>query len=161
MRSVFSEKPCDNCNADRQIGNPYNWQRECDRCTKIGQWRNEVLKRLAEIENILGDEYDLDRLKELTQADKEDRCLVLPCKVGDTVFTYCYLRNSGTLELSEYKIYGIEIDDKTITYKATKWKPVGNGVLSQKVEWWFDIKDIGKDVFFTKEERKKALEGLE
>ena len=86
MRSVFSEKPCDNCNADRQIGNPYNWQRECDRCTKIGQWRNEVLKRLAEIENILGDEYDLDRLKELAEADKEGRCIILSeIKDGDSL----------------------------------------------------------------------------
>lgn len=118
-----------------------------------------MIKSMSGID--LPDGYDLGRLKELAEADKEGRCVVLPCKVGDTVFTYCYLRNSGTLELSEYKIYGIEIDDKTITYKATKWQPVGNGVLSQKVEWWFDIKDIGKDVFFTKEERKKALEGLE
>lgn len=27
-----------------------------------------------------------DRLRELAQADKEGRCVVLPCKVGDAIF---------------------------------------------------------------------------
>lgn len=40
----------------------------------------ECLDRLAAIEDILGDEYDLDRLRELAQADKEGRCVVLPFK---------------------------------------------------------------------------------
>ncbi len=37
----------------------------------------KVIDRLASIEDILGDEYDLDRLRELAQADKEGRCVVL------------------------------------------------------------------------------------
>lgn len=32
---------------------------------------------VAAIEDILGDEYDLDRLRELVQADREGRCVVL------------------------------------------------------------------------------------
>lgn len=80
MKSVFTQRPCDTCNADQQTGNPYRWQCECDRCTKIGQWRNEALKRLSEIEDILGDTYDLNRLRELVQADREGRCVVLPTK---------------------------------------------------------------------------------
>lgn len=36
-----------------------------------------VCDRLGKIEDILGDEYDLDRLRELAQADKEGRCVVL------------------------------------------------------------------------------------
>ena len=38
----------------------------------LGEAYNAVY-RLQEIENILGDEYDLDRLKELVQADKEGK----------------------------------------------------------------------------------------
>ena len=34
--------------------------------------------RLSQIEDILGDEYDLDRLRELAEADREGRCVVLP-----------------------------------------------------------------------------------
>lgn len=37
----------------------------------------DMASRLASIENILGDEYDLDRLKELVQADREGRCVML------------------------------------------------------------------------------------
>lgn len=49
MKSVFSQKPCDTCCVDSQVGNPYNWERECDRCIKLGQWRNEVLIRLSKL----------------------------------------------------------------------------------------------------------------
>ena len=45
-----------------------------------------MTNRLAAIEDILGDDYDLDRLRALVQADKEGRCVVLPCKIGDTVY---------------------------------------------------------------------------
>nr|DAS89488.1 MAG TPA: hypothetical protein [Caudoviricetes sp.] len=38
----------------------------------------EIADRLAIIEDILGDDYDLDRLRELKQADDEGRCVVLP-----------------------------------------------------------------------------------
>lgn len=38
----------------------------------------KVYNRLKKIEDILGDEYDLDRLPELVEADREGRCVVLP-----------------------------------------------------------------------------------
>lgn len=37
----------------------------------------ELYYRLSQIEDILGDEYDLDRLRELAEADREGRCVVL------------------------------------------------------------------------------------
>ena len=48
---------------------------------------SDIEERLMDIEDILGDEYDLDRLRELAQADQEGRCVVLPCRIGDTVWT--------------------------------------------------------------------------
>lgn len=39
---------------------------------------DDAVHRLAAIEDILGNEYDLDRLRELAQADREGRCVVLP-----------------------------------------------------------------------------------
>ena len=38
----------------------------------------EAIDRLTDIEDILGDEYDLDRLREREEADREGRCVVLP-----------------------------------------------------------------------------------
>ena len=45
-------------------------------CESIG----DIVRRLAAIEDILGDEYELDRLRELAQADKEGRVVILPFK---------------------------------------------------------------------------------
>ena len=38
----------------------------------------KAFDRLAAIEDILGDEYDLDHLRELVEADRNRRCVVLP-----------------------------------------------------------------------------------
>lgn len=37
-----------------------------------------IVYRLAEIEDILGDEYDLKRLREILKAEKDGLCIVLP-----------------------------------------------------------------------------------
>ena len=42
--------------------------------------RYSAIERLAAIEDILGDDYDLDRLRELVQADRNGRCVVLPVR---------------------------------------------------------------------------------
>lgn len=52
----------------------------------------KLARRLAEYEDVLytpdGTEpITLDRLRELVDADLDGRLVVLPCKVGDTVFT--------------------------------------------------------------------------
>ena len=38
----------------------------------------EAVNRLGTIEDILGDDYDLSRLRDLVQADREGRCVVIP-----------------------------------------------------------------------------------
>lgn len=40
------------------------------------------------IEDILGENYDLGRLRELVEADREGRCVVLPCKIGSLVYAH-------------------------------------------------------------------------
>lgn len=57
----------------------------------------KAVDRLSAIEDILGEEYDLDRLRELVQADREGRCVVLPVGIGDTVYhiTTCKIFPKG------------------------------------------------------------------
>lgn len=50
---------------------------ECPFADPVCERVQDVIDRLADIEDILGDEYDLDRLRELAQADREGRCVVL------------------------------------------------------------------------------------
>ena len=51
-----------------------NCRREiaCENCEELGG----VVDRLGAIEEILGDNYDLSRLRELVTADKEGRCVI-------------------------------------------------------------------------------------
>lgn len=45
-----------------------------------------AIERLAEIEDILGDNYDLDHLRGIVEADRDGRCVVLPFAPGDEVW---------------------------------------------------------------------------
>ena len=45
---------------------------------KYASQHETAIHRLVTIEDILGDEYDLDELKEMVQAKREGRCVVLP-----------------------------------------------------------------------------------
>lgn len=44
---------------------------------KPGVSNEQARERIGLIEDVLGDEYDLDRLRELVQADRGGRCVVL------------------------------------------------------------------------------------
>lgn len=91
--------------------------------------------RLATIEDILGEEYDFNRLRELAKADREGRCVVLPCKVGDTV----YLENwFGKTKHIVFRI----IEPYFYTDDARG----------------FSLKDFGKTVFLPREEAEAAME---
>ena len=52
----------------------------CEDCEKF----DELVDRLAAIEDILGDEYDLDELRELAEADREGK--IPKYTIGDTVY---------------------------------------------------------------------------
>ena len=45
-----------------------------------------TIERLAKIEDILGDNYDLDRLRELVEADRDGRCVIRPKDYDGTIF---------------------------------------------------------------------------
>ena len=72
------------------------------------------------------------RLRELTEADKDGRLVVLPCKPGDTVYMISW-RLNGRHEIEE-RVFGL-------TY--------------------FDPAKYGKDYFLTREEAEKALEAMQ
>lgn len=67
------------------IEQPYTANRSlnCARCPMLTKCNcasdcvDSAVNRLAHIEDILGDDYDLSRLRDLVQADREGRCVVL------------------------------------------------------------------------------------
>ena len=68
-------------------------------CTAL-YCRNRLLDRLAEYEDTeetlrqLCRNCDLERLEKLAEADKDGRLVVLPCKVGDTVYRLQYIEQT-------------------------------------------------------------------
>ena len=104
--------------------------------------KESVMGRLASIEDILGDEYDLDRLRELDQADREGRCVVLPCKVEDDVYINILGR---TLP---FTVISISQMASTPTFKAQ------HGI---RLVYIFKADDVGETVFLTRAEAQAAL----
>lgn len=52
MERLSDKNPCDTCAVDRQIGNPYRHQCECDRCLKPERWKDECIKKLKGCEDL-------------------------------------------------------------------------------------------------------------
>ena len=116
----------------------------CEDCEKF----DELVDRLAAIEDILGEEYDLDELREMVQAKREGRCVVLPCKVGDTVYrigaSICKWR---------------EIDRCDEYCDGWQYRDCWDGtraVLDEKFNLC-DVESVGKTVFLTREAAEAAL----
>lgn len=126
------------------------------------QWTDEHIEELCNDFYVIPKEttkYDIDcnfdRLKELSEADKDSRCLVLPCKVGDTVYTTCKM--SGWYLRDKDKPYKIQI----VFIGINGVDPFMNVVYKNGNMLQFNFSDIGKTVFLTKEEAERALEAIE
>ena len=84
-----------------------------------------------------------DRLRELAEADRDGHVVVLPCKVGDTVY---FALLGRIIEKQVFSI--VSFSNSTRIYC---------GGTSE----YFRPEDIGKTVFLTREEAEKALQGME
>ena len=104
--------------------------------------KESVMGRLAAIEDILGDEYDLDRLRELGQADREGRCVVLPCKVEDDVYI---------------NILGRTLPFTVISISQMASTPIFKAQHGIRLVYIFKADDVGKTVFLTRAEAEAAL----
>ena len=108
----------------------------------------DMASRLALIENILGDDYDLDRLRELAQADRDGRCVVVPVKLGQPVYCLQDYFNDATMK-SEKRVKCRLVDFVPVASKMFET----NGLIYQ-------FSEIGKTVFLTREEAEAALEEM-
>ena len=88
------------------------------------------LMRLADLESLC----NYTRLRELAEADKDGRVIILPCKVGDTV----------------YRLQYIEQTPGRFT--------VGVAPIEFTLIW---LEDIGETIFLTREDAEKALAEME
>lgn len=121
----------------------------------------EIANRLAEYEdtglepekivflkNIVDDAFSdkpefTEHMRELLRAEKDGRLVVLPCKVGDELWSF------STYPAA--RVYGFTVTDISTLNGRTVLNTLGCGTL-----WG---RDIGKTVFLTREEAEKALKG--
>ena len=109
-------------------------------------WMKEVVE--AAFDN---DTSRIERAHNLHVADKEGRVVVLPCKVGDTV----YFVNAK--QILEFAVVGYAVDETGISWVHSEHvDKIGN-----TNERTFSPDRFGKNTFFTREEAEKALAEME
>lgn len=97
----------------------------------------KAFDRLAAIEDILGDEYNLDRLRELAQADR---------LIGMTVY-----ESNKRGFISTYEVISVHISKCSI---LVGWNLL-DGVYSNLNG--FEISALGKSIFLTRAEAEAAI----
>ena len=81
------------------------------------------------------------RLREIAEADKDGRVVVLPCRQGDELWTYC--------NHPVKRVYSFTVSDVSTLNGRTVLNTLGLGTIGPE--------DIGKTVFLTREEAERAL----
>ena len=101
-------------------------------------------KAISEITEFDG--LPIDRLRELAEADKDGRVVVLPCKVGDTVWR---IVRDGEPHITRDEVRDMYFaDDMTPCVELVG----GRVTFTEK---------FGKTVFLSRAEAEKALRGME
>ena len=102
-----------------------------------------LVKDWSDLCTIVGECGGLDRLRELAEADKDGRLVVLPCKAGDKLYRVFY----G--EIFEHRVGSMK-------YFAIQGRwDIDTSPFCSYVE-----SSIGKTIFLTREEAEKALEAM-
>ena len=95
----------------------------------------------------------LDRLEEICAAERDGRCVVLPCKVGDVVWAYDDVFN----QIAPHQVDMVELYGHKGMSFCSNWRK--GGELMADLD--FNAEDIGKTAFLTRAEAEEALKGAE
>ena len=110
------------------------------------------LMRLADLESLCS----YPRLRELAEADKDGRLVVLPCKVGDTLWVTGRDNVPREMKLEAPDIRAVCTDEDNLCMSTCNRKP--DGFCAYRLR--NDGADVGKSVFLTREEAEAALEAM-
>lgn len=94
---------------------------------------NALQKDWSDLCTVIGECGGIDRLRELAEAEKDGRIVVLPCKVGDTVYRLQYIEQTPGRFV------------------------VGVAEIKFALLW---LEEFGETVFLTREEAEAALEAM-
>lgn len=97
-------------------------------------------KHMVDLETL--NNTPISRLVELAEADKDGRVVVLPCRQGDELWTYC--------NHPVKRVYSFTVSDVSTLNGRTVLNTLGLGTIRPE--------DIGKTVFVSREEAERAME---
>ena len=109
----------------------------------------EIYHQLKVYEDIADLCGGADRLRELAEADKDGRVVVLPCKVGDTA----YYRNGPFI--IDFEVIGYQVDERGA------WCFQGEHFDEETEKTYYcdpSTDKIGQTVFLTRDEAERAME---
>lgn len=113
----------------------------------INKNADNIIERL---DKLLHQTDDDARLRDLAEADKDGRVVMLPCKVGDRLYEV-----TGRKTISVYKVKAIRVE---LFGLFIEWDIV-EGFVWQSLSG-INAGEIGRTVFLTREEAEKALEAM-
>ena len=141
-----SERACEECihywACSRQCGEPMA-QRSATGCECYETVKSSMAYYVGTLDGAKG--KIPNRLRELAEADKDGRVVVLPCRQGDELWTYC--------NHPVKRVYSFTVSDVSTLNGRTVLNTLGLGTIRPE--------DIGKTVFLTREEAEKALQEME
>lgn len=111
---------------------------------------DKLTKDWTDLCTIVGECGGISRVRVLAEADKDGRVVVLPCKVGDTVWANLDGMRHPRKSVIEFANIGSHVT--TIVFSTI------DGLREQ---YGVNPSSFGKTVFLTREEAKKALEAME
>lgn len=111
-------------------------------------------KAISEITEFDG--LPIDRLRELAEADKDGRLVVLPCRVGEKLWVTGRDNVPREMELEAPDIRTVCTDEDNLCMSTCNRGP--DGYCAYRLR--NDGTSIGKTVFLTREEAEKALEAM-
>ena len=119
------------------------------RITRSRDWDEAKLcwGRLDTIENILGDEYNLEYLKRLVQAEREGKCVVLPFKVGDTLY---YIGGACEMIIKSATVEEMYIEDEVLVGVSS-----GSEFFTLQEKEWYETEKDAEIALERMKEREK------
>ena len=119
-----------------------------DALNRLAEYEDTRLEpeKIVFLKNVVDDAFSdkpgfTEHIRELLQAEKDGRLVILPCKVGDTI----YRCGDPIKKIYEWQIAYVEVyEDET--------------VFVDDSDNTFVEADIGKTIFLTREEAERALE---
>lgn len=115
-----------------------------------------LVKDWSDLCTTIGECGGIDRLRELAEADKDGRVVVLPCKVGEKLWVIGRDNVPREMELEAPEIRTVCTDEDNLCMSTCNRKP--DGYCAYRLR--NDGASIGKTVFLTREEAEKALEAM-